>query len=87
MSTTWREEITEAFDTTGDYWSDVEAHTFINGEMDRVFDDGYGSAEGVPFTLWTTDRVYFPVVYDGAEWVGWTFRNPCSHATDHFGGQ
>jgi len=51
------------------------------------FSDGYGSAEGPPFTLWTRKRAYFPVVYDGAEWVGSVPRDPCDEATAHVGGQ
>ena len=45
-------------------------------ELDEEFDDGYGSSEGRPFTMWTHEWVYFPVVYDGAEWVGRAPRSP-----------
>jgi len=56
-------------------------------EMAREFDDGYGSGQGAPFHAWTAQRVYFAVVYDGAEWVGSVPRNPCSEETQHHGGQ
>jgi hypothetical protein len=54
--------------------------------LDVDFDAGYGSPHGPRFTAWTTQRVYFPVVYDGAEWVGSAPRNPCDEATEHVGG-
>ena len=48
--------------------------------------DNIGS-EGKPFTIWTANTVYFPVVYDGAEWVGSVSRNPDGKPTDHQGGE
>ena len=80
--TSWREALSEA----GVDWSDVVSCTLAPCEMDRQFDDGYGGANGAPFTLWTSARVYFPVVYDGAEWVGSVPRDPCAEATAHIGG-
>ena len=56
-------------------------------EMSRMFDDSYGLAEGCPFTLWTSSRIYFPAVYDGAEWVASVPRRPCTEVTKHVGGQ
>ncbi len=32
-------------------------------ELNRKFDEGFGSKEGAPFTVWTHKRVYFPVDY------------------------
>lgn len=55
--------------------------------MTRPFHTGYGESCGCAFTAWTETRVYFPVVYDGAEWVGSAPRNPCDEATGHQGGQ
>ena len=70
-----------------DRWSGepVEGAT-RQGTLDVAFDAGYGSSHGPQFTAWTADRVYFPVVYDGAEWVGSVPRNPCGQATEHVGG-
>lgn len=50
------------------------------------FFSGYGTAEGPPFTLWTKDRIYFPVQYDGSEWISSVPRNPCDESTEHQGG-
>lgn len=54
--------------------------------IDYEFDSGYGGEEGVHFTAWTADRVYFPACYDGAEWIEAVPRNPCDQATGHIGG-
>lgn len=86
MNTTWRKELTEAMQEHGESWADVASHT-LSADLDTVFDSGYGHAEGVPFTLWTTRRVYFPVVYDGREWVESVARDPDGVATVHVGGQ
>lgn len=50
---------------------------------EQTFDDGFGGAEGAPFTMWTPNHVYFPTEYDGAEGVASTPRNPCSTVTRH----
>lgn len=55
--------------------------------LDVEFDAGYGGAEGPPVLIWTEDRVYFPVVYDGAEWLGSAPRNPQAEGQAHVGGQ
>lgn len=81
--TTWRKLLKNA----GLDWSKVEKSTLLEWELDIEFDDGYGGSEGKPFTIWTHDRVYFPAVYDGAEWVGSVPRHPCDEATGHVGGQ
>jgi hypothetical protein len=50
------------------------------------FDDGYGSPMGGHVLIWTEERVYFPVVYDGAEWLGSAPRNPATQdGQDHVG--
>ena len=54
--------------------------------FDEPFDHGYGGARGCSFTAWTEQRVYFPVEYDGSEWIGSVPRNPCDEATPHQGG-
>lgn len=52
----------------------------------REFDDGFGGAEGYPFTAWGERYVYFPVCYDGAESIGFAPRNPEMLASEHQGG-
>lgn len=80
--TSWREEIKNA---AGD--DKIIACTLTDEEMDVEFDGGYGGSEGKPFTAWSENYVYFPVVYDGSEWVGSAPRNPCDEATGHHGGE
>ena len=65
----------------------IIACTLSDDELVREFRDGYGGHEGAAFTAWSEKYVYFPIVYDGAEWVGRSPRNPCDEATAHMGGE
>ena len=80
-TTSWRKELHEVLD--GDK---LIFNTLSNQEMDIKFDEGYGCTEGLPFTAWSETRVYFPVCYDGSEWVGSVARHPCDTKTHHQGG-
>ena len=82
---TWRELITDAF-AEGDTWDTVVSCTLSSDGLDKEFEEGFGAIEGAAFTLWTAKRVYFPVCYDGAEWVGSVSREPDGVATAHVGG-
>ena len=75
----------DAFKATGD---DLEkmVTTLSPEELSKKFDTGYGLNEGEPFTAWGDKYVYFPICYDGAEWVGWAPRNPCDEKCHHMGG-
>jgi len=79
---TWKELIDER---AGD--DVIIACTLSEDELKVRFDDSYGTSHGKPFTAWSENYVYFPVVYDGAEWVGRAPRNPCDEATGHHGGE
>ena len=81
-TTTWKEEIEEM--ANGDK---IISCTLTDEELNAEFDDGFGGHEGLPFTAWGEKYVYFPVVYDGSEWVGRAPRNPCDEACDHVGGE
>lgn len=83
--TSWTNDLKEAFKTTGDDYSKMIT-TLSDEELNVRFDDGFGGTEGPPFTAWGEKYVYFPVCYDGSEWVGWAPRNPCDEKCDHFGG-
>jgi hypothetical protein len=84
--TTWKELLKEAFETTGDDFSKI-VHTMSDEEINKEFnDDGYGDPEGCSFTAWGEKYVYFPLCYDGAEFVGCAARNPCKEETSHLGG-
>lgn len=85
--TTWRKQILHEMEERRESWGTVESCTLSDEELDVEFDAGYGGANGKPFTLWTDDRVYFPAVYDGAEWVASVPRNPNEEATAHVGGE
>lgn len=82
---TWRKLISEHMDWHAEDFSDVVSCTLSDEELDKEFDEDYGGPEGKPFTLWTKNRVYFPVTYDGAEWVRSAPRNPSKESVEHVG--
>jgi hypothetical protein len=84
--TNWKKLIQLEMNSFDETFDDVVSSTLTKEELLENFDDGYGGSEGVSFTLWTTNRVYFPAVYDGAEWVESVSRNPDGKPTPHIGG-
>jgi hypothetical protein len=85
--TNWKELIAEGMSYHQETLEDVVSTTLSDDDKVKEFNSGYGGTEGVPFTLWTKKRVYFPVVYDGSEWVGSVSRDPDGVATNHIGGE
>ena len=83
----WKSMLDEAMTACGDDWAEVEANTMTDADMAKEFNAGFGGSEGCAFTVWTKRRVFFPIVYDGAEWVGSVSRHPDGKPTDHQGGQ
>lgn len=54
------------------------------------FNNISAGSEGHSFVLWTKTHIYFPVVYDGREWVGSVPRDPKyadNIKLEHFGGE
>lgn len=84
--TNWKEMLEGALRQNDETWNDVEANTMTDEEMNQTFDSGFGGTEGCAFTVWTKSSVYFPICYDGAEWVGCVSRNPNGKPTEHQGG-
>lgn len=84
--TTWQVLFAEARKQAGDN-TPIVASTLDPYGWSKAFDSGFGGSEGQPFTTWSETRVYFPAVYDGAEWVASVPRNPCDEATKHVGGE
>ena len=62
--TNWRNLIQKEMSNHNETFEDVVSSTLTEKELLKEFYDGYGCSEGEPFTLWTTNRVYFPGVYD-----------------------
>lgn len=85
--TNWKQSIQAEMNLQSETFDDVVECTLTEEELMVEFNGGYGGSEGKPFTLWTTNRVYFPVVYDGAEWVESVSRNPDGKPTRHLGGE
>jgi hypothetical protein len=85
--TNWKTLISEEMTNQNESWDDLCGNTLTEEEMCRRFDHGHkAEPEGIPFTLWTRFRVYFPLVYDGAEWVGSVPRHTCMQKIKHLGG-
>ena len=81
----WYDMLKEAMEKDGEDFTDRNC-TMDEAGLKNYFDDGYGYPEGKPFTAWGKKWVYFPLCYDGAEWVGHAPRYPCDIAMDHQGG-
>ncbi len=84
--TNWKTLLEQAMEDKEETLGDIVSNTLTEEEMLRKFDNGYGAEEGIPFTVWTENTVYFPICYDGSEWVGSVSRNPNGLATTHQGG-
>ena len=86
MSTTnWKNELKEVCEMLGEPFESLIC-TLSEEELEENFDSGWGGVEGKPFTAWGEKYVYFPIVYDGSEWVGYAPRNPCNIKMHHQGG-
>lgn len=83
--TTWKRELEFVCEETSENFSNLKT-TLSEEELNIEFDNGYGGTNGEPFTAWGEEYVYFPICYDGAEWVGYAPRNPCSMKMEHQGG-
>jgi hypothetical protein len=83
-TTTWRNELEAARDVDQ---SPIVAVAPDDAILDMQFDGSWGMSEGPAVLIWTEQRVYFPVVYDGAEYLGSAPRNPQPDGQSHVGGQ
>lgn len=84
-NTTWRKELADAMKEANDP-GPVVAYAPDEAAFDAEFYGGFGGTEGPQVLAWTEERVYFPVRYDGAEWIGSAPRNPQAEGQDHVGG-
>lgn len=83
--TTWRTELNAARLSAGDDTPIVRVAPSAD-VLDVPFDAGYGGTEGPDVLVWSETHVYFPVCYDGAEWLGSAPRHPREDGQDHVGG-
>ena len=82
--TTWRKLLEEEFQIQNDLWKNIVMMTPSDGKwLDYYFDDDSNIIEGVPFTVWTKNRVYFPLSFDGSESVGSVSKIPNGISTAH----
>lgn len=84
--TTWREELAAAMECEKDR-GPVLAYAPDEAAFDVQFDGGYGASGGPAVLAWTERCVYFPVVYDGSEWMSCAPRNPTDEGQGHVGGE
>lgn len=56
----WYQLISYALEQNSESWNDVISNTLTEEEMYEIFNRGYGNINGIPFTVWTNDYVYFP---------------------------
>lgn len=82
----WKADIEKVMKYHGDSWGNITT-IVSDGDLEEEFDGGFGGSQGCAFCIWTNDRVYFPAVYDGAEWVESVARNPDGKSKDHVGGE
>jgi hypothetical protein len=85
MNTSWYDLLKEMMANDGEDFAQ-RVCTLTEEQLKAVFNNGYGGTEGAAFTAWGEKWVYFPIEYDGSEWVGHAPRNPCDIAMAHQGG-
>ena len=83
MDSTWREMINEAAAERGER---IIQDTLTDGEAVIEIDKGHIVTRGEGFTAWSENYVFFPICYDGVQWVGSAPRNPCNEVTTPMGG-
>lgn len=81
-TSTWRELIEQACDglpvEQENQWLLIEPGALRRPSkewLDTPFVNDFGHSPTQPFILWTDQRVYFPVVYDGRVSVAWLPRH------------
>jgi len=75
---TWRIYLKDACLETGENVADLVS-TLSEEDLDRPFVcPSRWESSGVPFQAWGPVFTYFPIEYDGRQWVGFVPRNPCN---------
>jgi hypothetical protein len=82
----WKDEIMSMIDSESGEVFEYSNPPIDSVEMTTDFDNGYGSERGCPFIAFSNTNVYFPVCYDGSEWVGSAPRNYPANPQQHQGG-
>lgn len=80
---TWRKFIAERMEDYNESFDDVVSCTLTDEELDTPLECYRLGRYGQPFTLWTHNRVYFPVEHDGYVSAGSVSRNPDGKPTEH----
>jgi len=81
------EDIESTRVSVGDGWSpDNSVEQSYDDLAEYEGDTGFGGERLPRLLAWTDDRVYFKVVYDGAESIGSAPRNPAEEIPGRYGG-
>lgn len=79
----WLSDVNKNYEWHNTYPATDTFEEFLHKE----FDDDYGGIEGDSFVILTKDWIYFPICYDGAEWIERVPRYPNdTFIPHHFGG-
>jgi len=73
----WYNELKDEFKVNGDSFDGMVCN-ISQEELKMEFNGDFGQCNGSDFVAWTRDWVYFPVGYDGSEYVASVPRNPCT---------
>lgn len=83
---TWKDAVVEEMGRCGESWDMVVAVADNYPLSEAPVSQSWGGGTNTAFTVWTENRVYIPVQYDGMEWCSSVPRNPCDEKTDPVGG-
>lgn len=72
----WEALIRKEMELQNDSWNNLVDSTMDQARMNKLFRHGCGDNDCPAFTLWTQNRVYFPIMYDNEEAVASVSRNP-----------
>ncbi len=78
----WHDELKKEFGKRGDDFKKRKC-TLTLKELKQEFEEDCNQTQGRPFTAWGKKYVYFPLEYDGAEWIGYAPRYPCDEICKH----
>lgn len=76
----WKELIERQMESSGESFSDIIYCTLSIEELSETFECDYGCENGKPFFAWTEKYIYFPLAYDGYQFVRHVPRSPVDNA-------
>ncbi len=74
--TSWKELLLEDKEDWETFKDSIEYVDPPDLDFDRKFDGSWGTANRIPFILWTKTGVYYSAEYDGQDYIEAAPRNP-----------